>query len=280
MKARSVVRGVVLHAVLLVAILYYLVPLLVMLTTSVKPESQILTRTWEWIPKTVTLENYVYVLRQYPFIRWLINSIIITTGTVLLTLLVSLPAGYAFARLRFRGKEVLFVLSLLTIMIPFFAYIPQLYLLFYYLGLTNTYVSLMIPPATSGVSLFLFRQFISQIPTDLDDAAKIDGCGHWRIFLQIILPLTKPAIVTVVIFTAIKSWNSLLWPLIAASGDRVKPLPVGLAINVFAVTTGIMHQPPYGVMMAASFLSIALPVLLFVVLQRYFVTGIATTGLK
>ena len=280
MKARSVVRGVVLHAVLLVAILYYLVPLLVMLTTSVKPESQILTRTWEWIPKTVTLENYVYVLRQYPFIRWLINSIIITIGTVLLTLLVSLPAGYAFARLRFRGKEVLFVLSLLTIMIPFFAYIPQLYLLFYYLGLTNTYVSLMIPPATSGVSLFLFRQFISQIPTDLDDAAKIDGCGHWRIFLQIILPLTKPALVTVVIFTAIKSWNSLLWPLIAASGDRVKPLPVGLAINVFAVTTGIMHQPPYGVMMAASFLSIALPVLLFVVLQRYFVTGIATTGLK
>ena len=280
MKARSVARGVVLHVVLLVAVLYYVVPLLVMLTTSVKPESQVLTRTWEWIPETFTIENYVYVLQQYPFIRWLINSIIITTGTVLLTLLVSLPAGYAFARLRFRGKEVLFVLSLLTIMIPFFAYIPQLYLLFYYLGLTNTYVSLMIPPATSGVSLFLFRQFISQIPTDLDDAAKIDGCSHWRIFLQIILPLTKPAIVTVVIFTAIKSWNSLLWPLIAASGDRVKPLPVGLAINVFAVTTGIMHQPPYGVMMAASFLSIALPVLLFVVLQRYFVTGIATTGLK
>jgi multiple sugar transport system permease protein len=280
LKAHRVISRVLLYTILLLVILYYLVPLLVMVTTSIKPESQILTKRWQWIPETVTLENYVYVLRQYPFIRWLVNSIVITTGTVLLTLAVSLPAGYAFARLQFRGKEVLFVLSLLTIMIPFFAYIPQLYLLFYYLKLTNTYLSLMIPPATSGVSLFLFRQFISQIPTDLDDAAKIDGCSHWRIFLQIILPLTKPAIVAVVIFTAIKSWNSLLWPLIAASGDRVKPLPVGLAINVFAVTTGIMHQPPYGVMMAASLLSIALPVLLFVVLQRYFVMGIATTGLK
>jgi multiple sugar transport system permease protein len=280
LKAHRVISRVLLHTILLLVILYYVVPLLVMVTTSLKPESQILTKRWQWIPETVTLEHYVYVLRQYPFIRWLINSIIITTGTVLLTLAVSLPAGYAFARLQFRGKEVLFVLSLLTIMIPFFAYIPQLYLLFYYLKLTNTYVSLMIPPATSGVSLFLFRQFISQIPTDLDDAAKIDGCSHWRIFLQIILPLTKPAVVAVVIFTAIKSWNSLLWPLIAASGDRVKPLPVGLAINVFAVTTGIMHQPPYGVMMAASLLSIALPVLLFIVLQRYFVMGIATTGLK
>jgi multiple sugar transport system permease protein len=280
LKAHRVISRVLLHTILLLVILYYVVPLLVMVTTSIKPESQILTKRWQWIPETVTLENYVYVLRQYPFIRWLVNSIVITTGTVLLTLAVSLPAGYAFARLQFRGKEVLFVLSLLTIMIPFFAYIPQLYLLFYYLKLTNTYVSLMIPPATSGVSLFLFRQFISQIPTDLDDAAKIDGCSHWRIFLQIILPLTKPAVVAVVIFTAIKSWNSLLWPLIAASGDRVKPLPVGLAINVFAVTTGIMHQPPYGVMMAASLLSIALPVLLFLVLQRYFVMGIATTGLK
>jgi multiple sugar transport system permease protein len=277
---RIVVRRVVLYAILLAVIVYYVVPLLVMLTTSLKPEGQVLSRTWEWIPRTVTFEQYAYVLKQYPFARWLLNSIIVAVGTVLLTLSISLPAGYAFARLNFRGKEVLFILSLLTIMIPFFAYVPQLYLLFYYLKLTNTYISLMIPLSTSGVGLFLFRQFITQIPTDLDDAARIDGCGYWETFIRIILPLTKPAIVTVVIFTAIKSWNSLLWPLIAASSDSVKPLPVGLAVNVFVVTTGIMHQPPYGMVMAASLLSTILPVLLFIILQKYFVTGIATTGLK
>jgi multiple sugar transport system permease protein len=262
-----------------VAVLYIL-PFLVMLSTSLKPAGQVLSKTWEWIPRTAVLDQYAHVIKQYPFGPWMLNSVAITTGTVLMTLAVSLPAGYAFARIEFRGKNFLFGLCLLTIMIPFCAYVPQLYLEMFYLKLTNTFFALMVPLSTSAVSLFLFRQFIDQLPTELDDAAQIDGCGQWGVFLRVIMPLTKPAIATAVIFSAIKSWNNLLWPLIAASKDSVKPLPVGLAVNVFGVTTGIMHQPPYGMVMAASFLSIILPVALFTALQRYFVQGVATSGLK
>ncbi|NLG98432.1 MAG: carbohydrate ABC transporter permease [Chloroflexi bacterium] len=280
MKAANFIYKAVLYAILLVVILFYLAPILVLLTTSLKPEGEILSQTWEWIPRTITLENYIKVIDQYPFWQWMGNSAIVTAGTLLLMLAVSLPAGYAFARMEFRGKNILFGLSLLTIMIPHFAYIPQLYLMMSAMKMIPSHVSLMIPLATSAVSMFLIRQFITQIPRDMDDAAKIDGCGNWGVFFRIILPLTRPALITAVIFTSIKSWNALLWPLIAATTDTVKTLPVGLATNVFAVTTGISHMPPYGVVMAASFLSIIFPVGLFLILQNYFVQGIATTGLK
>lgn len=269
-----------LYTILGLVIVFYAVPLLVIVSTSLKTDTQAMTKDFQWFPNPVTLEQFKIVLERFPFGRWILNSIIVTVGSVLLILIVSLPAGYAFARMEFRGKNFLFGLTLMTIMLPFFAYIPQLYLLFLQLNLINTYVALMIPLATSGVSIFLFRQFIIQIPKDLDDAALIDGCNNWQIFFRIILPLTKPAIISVIIFSTIRSWNSLMWPLIAASNDNVKTLPVGLAVNVFAATTGVVRPQPYGVIMAAALLSILLPVILFLILQRYFVQGIATTGLK
>ena len=268
------------YVLLFLVTAYYLVPILVMVSTSLKPQGQVLSRTWEWIPRTFTVENYQYLLQQYPYLKWTANSLIVTFGTVVLTLIVSLPAGYAFARLKMRGKNILFSMVMLTIMIPFFAYTPQLYLLITKMGLKNTYWGLILPMSTSGVSVFLFKQFIQQLPLDLEEAAVLDGCSNWGVFLKVILPLTKPAIVTSVIFTAVKSWNNLLWPLIASSNDAVKTLPVGLSVNVFQVETGLSNQPPYGIVMAAALLSIILPVLLFVFLQRYFVQGIATTGLK
>jgi len=268
------------YVLLFLVTAYYLVPILVMVSTSLKPQGQVLSRTWEWIPRTFTVENYQYVLQQYPYLKWTANSLIVTFGTVVLTLIVSLPAGYAFARLKMRGKNILFSMVMLTIMIPFFAYTPQLYLLITKMGLKNTYWGLILPMSTSGVSVFLFKQFIQQLPLDLEEAAVLDGCSNWGVFLKVILPLTKPAIVTSVIFTAVKSWNNLLWPLIASSNDAVKTLPVGLSVNVFQVETGLANQPPYGIVMAAALLSIILPVLLFIFLQRYFVQGIATTGLK
>lgn len=268
------------YSVLGLVIVFYAVPLFVIFSTSLKTDTQAMTKDFQWIPNPLTFEQYKIVLDRFPFEKWILNSTIVTVGTVILVLAVSLPAGYAFARMEFRGKNILFSLSLMTIMLPFFAYIPQLYLLFFYLKLINTYTALMIPLATSGVSIFLFRQFIIQIPKDLDDAALIDGCSNWQIFYRIILPLTKPAVISVIIFSAIRSWNALMWPLIAASNDKVKTLPVGLAVNVFAATTGVVRPQPYGVIMAAALLSILLPVILFLVLQRYFVQGIATTGLK
>ncbi len=270
----------VLYVILGLVIIFYAVPIGVIITTSLKTDTQAMTKEFEWIPDPVTLEQYEIVLDRFPFERWIRNSMIVTFGTVLLVMLVSLPAGYAFARLDFKGKNLLFNMSLLTIMLPFSAYIPQLYLLIHYMKLTNTYIALIIPLATSGISIFLFRQFITQIPTELDDAARIDGCSNLQIFTRIIIPLTQPAVASVIIFTTIRSWNALMWPLIAASKDTVKTLPVGLAVNIFAATTGVVRPQPYGVIMAAALISIALPIFVFLILQRYFVQGIATTGLK
>jgi ABC-type glycerol-3-phosphate transport system permease component len=262
-------------------IFFYGTPFYVILTTSLKTNSQTMSQVFSWIPSPVVLDQYRNVLEVFPFERWLLNSVIVTVGTVALVLLVSLPAGYAFARLEFRGREWLFNLMLLSVMIPFAAYLPQVYLEMSYMRLINTYAALMIPLATSGVSIFLFGEFISQLPTELDDAARIDGCNNFQVFWRIILPLTKPAVVSVVIFTAIKSWNLLMWPLIAASKDAVKTLPVGLAVNVFQATNPASNNPtPYGIVMAGTLLSILLPVVLFLFLQRHFVQGIATTGLK
>lgn len=270
----------VLYLILGLVIIFYAVPIGVIITTSLKTDTQAMTKEFEWIPDPVTLEQYEIVLDRFPFERWIRNSVIVTFGTVLLVMLVSLPAGYAFARLDFKGKNLLFNMSLLTIMLPFSAYIPQLYLLIHYMKLTNTYIALIIPLATSGISIFLFRQFITQIPTELDDAARMDGCSNLQIFTRIIIPLTQPAVASVIIFTTIRSWNALMWPLIAASKDTVKTLPVGLAVNIFAATTGVVRPQPYGVIMAAALISIALPIFVFLILQRYFVQGIATTGLK
>lgn len=276
----SKLSRVFLYIALAFVIIFYAAPLFIILTTSLKTDTQAMTAEFEWIPDPLTFSQYRIVLDRFPFDRWVRNSFIVTLGTVALVLLVSLPAGYAFARMNFKGKNLLFNLALLTIMLPFVAYIPQLYLLMHYMKLLNRYIALMIPLATSGVSIFLFRQFMSQIPRELDDAALIDGCNQFQIFFHIMLPLSKPAIVSVIIFTAIKSWNMLMWPLIAASKDTVKTIPVGLAVNVFAATTGVVRPQPYGVIMAAAFLSIIIPIIIFLVLQRYFVQGIATTGLK
>ena len=269
-----------LYFVLLMVIIFYAAPVFIIITTSFKTDTQTVTRIFQWIPNPATLNQYKIVLERFPFGHWVVNSIIITILSEIAVLCISLPAGYAFARLKFRGKNFLFNLSLLTIMIPFAAYMPQLYLEMSFLKLIDTYVGLVIPLTTTAVSIFLFRQFITQIPVELDDAARIDGCTNFQFFIKIIIPLTKPAVVTVIIFTAIKSWNSLMWPLIAATKDTVKTLPAGLAVNVFTATNSGAAPTPYGVVMAAALLSIAIPILIFLFLQKYFVQGIATTGLK
>jgi len=271
-------RNIILYIILIIVIIFYIVPFIVMISTSLKPESEVLTKIWEWIPSTITFKNYSYIINHFPFMRWTLNSIIVSLGTVLITCSISLPAGYAFARFNFKGKNFLFTMSLLTVMIPFNVLLPQLYLYFFYLKMLNTYICLMIPLSTSAISIFLFRQFISQIPRDIEDAARIDGCGYWGIFFRIILPLTKPAITTIILITGIKSWKYLIWPLIAASNDNIKTLPVGLAVNIFASSLGL--SPAYGAVMAAAILTTILPVVLFIFLQKYFVEGIATTGLK
>lgn len=268
------------YLLLVFVIAFYAAPFFIILTTAFKTDTQTVSKVFQWIPNPATTEQFKIVLDRFPFGDWVINSVIVSVMSIVAVLAISLPAGYAFARLNFKGKDVIFALFLLTIMIPFSGYMPQLYIEMSYLKLLNTYVGLIIPLSTSAVSIFLFRQFIAQLPMELEDAARIDGCNDFQVFTQIIIPLTKPAIVTVIIFTAIKSWNSLMWPLIAATKNTVKTLPAGLAVNVFTATNSGAAPTPYGVVMAATLMSIAIPIILFLVLQRHFVQGIATTGLK
>jgi len=268
------------YLLLILAFVFYAAPFFIILSTSFKTDTQTVSRVFHWIPNPATIDQFKIVLDRFPFGNWVVNSVIVTVLSIIVVLCISLPAGYAFARLKFKGKNILFSLFLLTIMIPFSGYMPQLYLEMSFLKLLNTYIGLVIPLSTSAVSIFLFRQFIAQLPVELDDAARIDGCSDFQIFTKIIIPLTKPAIVSVIIFTAIKSWNNLMWPLIAATKNSVKTLPAGLAINIFTATNSGAAPTPYGVVMAAALLSIAIPILLFLFLQKYFVQGIATTGLK
>lgn len=268
------------YLLLILAFVFYAAPFFIILSTSFKTDTQTVSRIFHWIPNPATIDQFKIVLDRFPFGNWVVNSVIVTVLSIIVVLCISLPAGYAFARLKFKGKNILFSLFLLTIMIPFSGYMPQLYLEMSFLKLLNTYIGLVIPLSTSAVSIFLFRQFIAQLPVELDDAARIDGCSDFQIFTKIIIPLTKPAIVSVIIFTAIKSWNNLMWPLIAATKNSVKTLPAGLAINIFTATNSGAAPTPYGVVMAAALLSIAIPILLFLFLQKYFVQGIATTGLK
>ena len=268
------------YLLLILVTAFYAAPFFIILSTAFKTDTQTVSRIFHWVPNPATIGQFKIVLDRFPFGNWVVNSVIVTVLSIIVVLGISLPAGYAFARLKFKGKNIIFSLFLLTIMIPFSGYMPQLYLEMSFLKLLNTYIGLVIPLSTSAVSIFLFRQFIAQLPNELDDAARIDGCSEFQIFTKIIIPLTRPAIVSVIIFTAIKSWNNLMWPLIAATKNSVKTLPAGLAINIFTATNSGAAPTPYGVVMAAALLSIAIPILLFLFLQKYFVQGIATTGLK
>jgi multiple sugar transport system permease protein len=165
-------------------------------------------------------------------------------------------------------------------MVPVQAYLVPLYLTFASLGLLNTYTGLVLPLLPNGFGVFLIRQFVQQIPRELEEAAIVDGASRLAILWRVVVPLSGPAIATLVIFRFMASWNAFAWPLVAASSDRVKTLPVGLALHVFGVVGAASTPPRYGLSMAASFASILPAIVVFLAMQRYFVQGMATSGLK
>ena len=268
-----------LYALMLLVLVFWLAPLVWMLSTSLKPEGQILSLVPRWIPKTFTLENYRDVLDKFQLIAWGVNSLVVAGGATLLGLFVSIPAAYAFARMRFRGREWLFLLILSTILVPVHITIVPLFLGLAKLKLTDTYFSLIMPTVANGFGVFLLRQFFQGIPTELEEAAIIDGASRLGVLLRVVLPLARPAITAVAIFLFILSWNDFMWPLIVTNTDATRTLPVGLASSL-AGTVGGGAIAYYGMGMAGSVLA-TLPVLvIFLVLQRHFVQGIALTGLK
>ena len=254
-----------------------LFPLAWMLSTSLKRASDVFTIPIQWIPNPVAWSNYPQAVHDFPFWTFLRNTLFYSVSDTVLVLVSSAVAAYAFARLRWRGRDLVFILMLATMMIPFPATMIPTYLIFKWLGWLNSYKPLILPDLTaSPYFVFLLRQFFLTIPMDLSEAAFVDGAGHLRIFSQIVLPLTKPALLVVAIFTFSYDWNNFLGPLIYLNDPAKYTLSLGL--QWFQGTQ--WRGAHYELMMAAAMLMTLPMVILFFVAQKYFVQGITLTGIK
>ncbi|MEU4232914.1 carbohydrate ABC transporter permease [Nonomuraea sp. NPDC026600] len=263
------------YIVLVIAVVATLIPFVWMYLGSVKTQSELLRRPPTWWPETFTFENFATWFGRLNFQTFFLNSVIVAVFTVLGTLLFCSMVGYALAKLDFAGKRVLFLLVLITLMVPGVVTFIPLFVVVSKLGMVSTYPALIIPFLAGPMGVFLMRQFISEIPDALIEAARIDGAGEVRIFTRIILPLCGPALATLAILTFLGSWNNFLWPLVVAQTEDMYTLPV--ALSLYSVGQNATN---YGVLLAGSVLVITPVLLLFVALQRYFIQGIAATGIK
>lgn len=248
-------------------------PFIIMLAASFQKSRQYFTGVWDWLPSQPTLRNYELIFTRSSMLRWTFNSLVIATIPVSVSVLVSLAAGYIFARKHFRGREALFWLLLSSLMIPFQVTLVPLYLMMKRIGWIDTYWVLTVPPMVSVTGIFLMRQFVQTIPVTLEEAAQLDGCSPWQILRFVIAPLSKTAIATLGTLGFISAWNSFLYPLIFTASESMRPLTVGLA--TFADTTS-----SFSINMAAATINFLPTFAIFLFFQRYFVKGIALGGMK
>jgi multiple sugar transport system permease protein len=251
-----------------------LVPFIWMVSGSFRSEADLFGNPASLFPTTFTLSGYIGVWQQLPFVRLLANTFIFAGVTTAATLLFDSMCAYALARMRFRGRNVAFIIVIATLMVPFQVTLIPVFIELFHFGWLNTYQGLIVPRATSAFGIFLFRQFFISIPTELDEAARIDGASHWRIYWQVILPLAKPAIATVAILNFMNLWNDLLWPLVVTSDPNMLTLPAGLTLF------GGQHVTDHAVLLAGATISLLPIAIAFFFAQKYFVAGVATSGLK
>jgi multiple sugar transport system permease protein len=250
-----------------------LVPFLWMVSTSFKSDGEIFAYPPIWIPETILWQNYPKVLELLPFKRYLINTTFVATTVTILEVATSSLAAFAFARLPFPGRDRLFLVYLGTLMVPGQVTIIPNFLLMSWFGWTNSYLALIIPAAFTAFGTFLLRQFFLSIPVELEQAARIDGCGYFGIYRHIILPLSGPALATLTIFVFMTQWNAFLWPLIVTNSDNYRTLTVGLSYFRDEYST------QFNYLMAGTVMNVIPILVVFAFLQRYFVRGIALTGL-
>lgn len=268
------VRTLSIHLVLILSVALMLLPYYLMIVTSLKPLPEVFTYPFKWLPSRPAWENYVEAWTHAPFGRYFLNSAIISVAETSGVLLTSALAGYAFARMRFVGREALFVLFLGTLMVPGQVQLVPNYITITRLGWLNTYYALIVPWLASVFGIFFMRQFFATIPQELQDAATIDGASHLTFLRRVVVPLSRPAFITVALLTFLGSWNALTWPLIVTNTPEMRPIMVGLLS--FSNEWGTQPR----LLMAAATFSVLPVLLLFFVLQRYFIQGIARAGMK
>lgn len=267
-------RGPVYCVLALIGVVW-IFPFLWMALGSVKTQREILASPPKLLPEHATLENFTQWFQELNFGSYFTNSLVVAVITVLGNIVFCSMVGYALAKMKFAGKNIVFGAVMVTLMVPSVATFVPLFVVVSNMGLSNTYAALILPFLTQPIGVFLMRQFIAGIPDALMEAARIDGAGELRIFFQIILPQCGPAMATLAILTFLSSWNNFLWPLVAAQTDDMYTLPVALSLY----STG-QNATNYSVLLAGAVLIITPILLLFVFLQRYFIQGVAMTGIK
>ena len=255
-------------------ILIWVFPLVWMVITSLKLESEVVTRSFSFWPENPTLFNYRKAFTSTYILRWLWNSLFISAFTMVLTVAVDAPIAYALAKIHFKGSNVLFWLVMAGMMVPFQVLIVPLYLQFNSYGMINSLVAAALPRVALPIGIFILKQFFEGIPDALEEAAFIDGAGRGRIFFEIILPLGKAALTTVIILSFINAWNDFLWPLIIINDSVKYPITVGIAN--FQGT----HGTQYSLIMAGAAVASLPQLIFFLIFRRKIIDGIAMTGIK
>ncbi len=252
-----------------------LTPFLWMISSSLKDFGQIFKFPPDLVPDPIVWENYSRLVTGFPFFLWVYNSAVVAVSVTIGHVISCSLAAYAFARIRFRWRDRLFLLYLATMMVPFQVTMIPTYVLMKYLGLIDKLAALIIPGVLGGpFGTFLLRQFFMTIPEELEDAARIDGAGYFTLYARIIMPLSKAALATLAVFVFLSNWNDFLWPLVIINSSDRKTLPVGIA--------GMVGQfnSEWGLLMTGATLSVLPMLAIFILAQRYFVQGITLTGLK
>ena len=260
---------------LFIGLLIMVVPFIWMLLGSFKPTAELRQVPPTWWPVQGTFENFTELFSRQNFGRFFFNSAVVATAVTLGNLLFCSMLGYALAKLEFPGKRILFLVVLGTLMVPSVVTFMPLFIVVSNLGLVNTHAGLILPFLAGAFGVFLMRQFIMGIPDELLDAARVDGAGEYYIFWRIVLPLCGAPLATLAILTFLGSWNSFLWPLVAALTEDMYTLPVAVAL----FSTG-QQESNLGIQLAGAVIVVVPVLIVFILLQRYFTQGIAMTGIK
>lgn len=267
-------KQLLIRSIELLFILIWVFPLLWMVITSLKLEEEVITRTFSFWPSHPTFANYIKAFTSTYIVNWMGNSFIVSLMAMLLTLIIDAPIAYAFAKIRFKGRNILFWAVMGGMMVPFQVLIVPLYLQFNSFGLINTLAAAYLPRIALPIGIFILKQFYEGIPSDLEEAAFIDGASRYRIFAQIILPLGQSAMATVIILSFINAWNDFLWPLIVIN-DTIK----------YTITVGIAnfqgtHGTQYSLIMAGAAVASIPQIFFYIFFRKKIIAGIATSGMK
>jgi ABC-type glycerol-3-phosphate transport system permease component len=262
------------NAWLIAALVVTLVPFLYVLSASLMPNDEIFSVPFRPLPSGFYLGNYAYLVQETGFVQWFVNSAMIALARTVLAIALSLAAGYAFAKFEFRFKKLLFALVIGTLTLPIYIILIPLFNMMSTLGWTDTYWALVLPFTAQAIGVFLARQYMSTIPTELIEAARIDGASEWAIFRRIIVPLSQPtiAVMGILFFTA--SWNDYLWPLITVTSSSMFTVSLGLPALISP------YSQHYGSLMAGSFLGTLPIIVIFLIFQKRFIDGILAGSLK